>query len=316
MALRTEGFRLPCEQSNTAAQEVEAATTASPAVLLLRVSRPVFWSTTIWFYLLPLAGRPELLGTGPFWLGLLYHTLPFGLLLYGWNDFGDRVVDRLNPRKEDGIYGGRASDQELDRLPFWIGLVQAPFLLLFAASMGTGRTLLWFGALLLANVLYNSAPFFFKARPPFDLLNQTAYLLVFVLSSWLNNVPQAPWQTFVFGALFAMQCHLFGEIMDVGPDRDVGRNTTAVVLGALPSKALLVAWLLVEALFVVCFLPRALPVAAFLALAALWFALDMTLLYRDRPYPAGLLRLFALGLNGVTLASLGWIGSTGAFTQM
>jgi 4-hydroxybenzoate polyprenyltransferase len=31
---------------------------------------------------------------------------------------------------------------------------------------------------------------------------------------------------FVFGALFAMHSHLFGQIMDVAPDRLAGRRTT------------------------------------------------------------------------------------------
>src|SRR5260370_39704724 len=75
---------------------------------------------------------------------------------------------------------------------------------------------------------------------------QASYLLVFVLSSWLNGVPQLPWQTFAFGALFAMHSHLFGEVMDIVPDSESGRTTTAVRIGAVRTKLLMAVFLCVE----------------------------------------------------------------------
>src|SRR5207245_8564709 len=58
-----------------------------------------------------------------------------------------------------------------------------------------------FRSLLLAVGLYNAPKIAWKGRPPFDVLIQASYLLVFVLSSWLNNARQLPWQTFLFGAM-------------------------------------------------------------------------------------------------------------------
>jgi len=54
---------------------------------------------------------------------------------------------------------------------------------------------LWFAGLLLAVALYNAPRIGWKGRPPFDVLIQGSYLLVFVLSSWVNGVAQLPWQT-------------------------------------------------------------------------------------------------------------------------
>ena len=98
---------------------------------------------------------------------------------------------------------------------------------------------MWLAALLLAVFVYNARPFAWKGRPPFDVLIQASYLLVFVLSSWLNKMPQLPWQAFLFGAMFAMHSHLFGEVMDIEPDRKSGRKTLAIVLGTVPTKLLI-----------------------------------------------------------------------------
>ena len=58
---------------------------------LLKVARPGFWLTSIWFYLLPL-GRRAVWSEWTFWLGLFYVTLPLGLLIYGLDELGDVVV--------------------------------------------------------------------------------------------------------------------------------------------------------------------------------------------------------------------------------
>ncbi|MES2461337.1 MAG: UbiA family prenyltransferase [Armatimonadota bacterium] len=281
---------------------------------VLKASRPGFWSTAIWFYLLTVAQKP-VLGTWAFWLGVIYFSLPFGLLLYGWNDYGDRATDRINPRKGNYLYGARGNDVELARLPILIALVQIPFLAAFSVLVGADRVMPWFAVLLLVNYLYNNPPFRFKSRPGLELLNQTGYLLVFVMGSWLNGVPQLPWQTFVFGAVFAMQAHLFGQIMDIEPDRIAGRRTTAILLGVQPSKVLMILFLLFEAVLVWYYF-RSTIVTGFFALAALYFLLDLSLLVRGRFYKPWELQLFALGLNAVTLGSMGWFWVTGSLSVL
>jgi hypothetical protein len=56
--------------------------------------------------MLPLGGR-HVFGSLPFWLGIVYVTFPMGLLLYGWNDYVDFEVDRVNPRKGSFLFGAR-----------------------------------------------------------------------------------------------------------------------------------------------------------------------------------------------------------------
>src|SRR5205814_2936758 len=96
----------------------------------------------------------------------------------------------------------------------------------------------------------------------------------------------------------AMHSHLFGQIMDLDPDRRAGRRTLAGVLGAGPAKWLLVALLAAEAALIWMWAGD--PwLAAFLAASAVWFTLDVTLLWRDRPYSPGEMRLSFLGWNAV-----------------
>jgi len=115
-----------------------------------------------------------------------------------------------------------------------------------------------------------------------------------------------PWFTFLIGAMFAMHSHLFGQIMDLEPDRRAGRRTLAGVLHAGPAKWLLVGLLAAEAALIWTWAGD--PwLAAFLAASAVWFTLDVTLLWRDRPYSPGEMRLSFLAWNAVALASMPWI---------
>ena len=277
---------------------------AEEIAFLVKAARPGFWLTSIWFYLVPVGGRP-VLDQAAFWLGLMYVTFPLGLLIYGWNDIVDLEVDRFNPRKGTYLFGARGTPERLARLPWRIALVQVPFAVLFTLLLGP-KALAWFTALIVAAALYNCRPFAFKGRPGLDLLNQAGYLLVFVLASWLNGVPQVPWFTFLFGAMFAMHSHVFGEIMDLEPDRRAGRRTLAGVLHARPAKWLLVALLAAEAVLI--WRSAGDPwLAAFLAASAAWFTVDVSLLWRDRPYSPGEMRCLFLAWNAVALASIPWM---------
>jgi 4-hydroxybenzoate polyprenyltransferase len=215
---------------------------------LLQVSRPGLWTTTALFYLMPL-GHYIAFASARFWAGLVYVLIPLGFLLYGVNDIVDVEADRLNPRKGTFFFGSLGRAEQLAALRWQIVAVQIPFVAVFLVWIGP-RVLLWFSVLVLAVVLYNAPRIRCKARPPFDVLIQVSYLLVFVLSSWVNGAPQLPWQTFAFGGLFAMHSHLFGEVMDIAPDRESGRTTTAVRIGAVRTKLMIAVFLGVEAALV------------------------------------------------------------------
>ena len=169
--------------------------------------------------------------------------------------------------------------------------------------------------LLLAVGVYNAPRFAWKGHPPFDVAIQASYLLVFVLSSWLNNVPQLPWQTFLFGALFAMHSHVFGEVMDIEPDRLSGRQTTATVIGRVPAKLLIAALLAIETLLV-WFYFHDWMVTGFLALGALWFVLDATRLWRDRKYLPKEMRLFLWGWNLASGLGILWNWAQSSLTHV
>lgn len=268
---------------------------------VIMAARPGFWLTSIWFFLLPCGGvwvfdRPL------FWLGVLYVSLPLGLVIYGCNDLADRETDRLNPRKGTYLFGARGRDEELRRLPAAIALVQLPFLLIFLVALGP-KILPWLLTLLLLVALYNWPRWGFKNRPFVDMLNQAGYLLVFVLASWLAGVPQLSAPAFAFGLFFAMHAHLLGQIMDVDPDRRAGRRTTAVVLGVIRAKILLALLLAAEAALMA--FPLHQPLAA-LALVAggIYFLADAFLLWREKPYGSTMMRLYLLGWNAIALLTM------------
>jgi 4-hydroxybenzoate polyprenyltransferase len=135
------------------------------------------------------------------------------------------------------------------------------------------------------------------------------------LSSWLNKAPQLPWQTFLFGALFAMHSHVFGEVMDIGPDRLSGRQTTATLIGRVPAKFLIAGFLCIET-GLVSFYFHDLIIASFLALGMLWFVLDSAAVWKNRPYSPMEMRLFLWGWNIAALLGIFWNWKQGTLTHV
>jgi len=270
---------------------------------LIQVSRPGLWTTTALFYLMPLGSHVHW-RSAIFWVGLFYVLLPLGLLLYGANDIVDAQTDSLNPRKGTFLFGSRGGPEQLAALRWQIGIVQIPFLVAFFLLVGP-RILWWAGLLLVAVGVYNLPRFGWKGRPPFDVLIQSSYLLIFVLSSWLNHTSQLPWPTFLFGALFAMHSHIFGEVMDIDPDRLSGRRTTATVLGRVSSKTLMAVFLCVEAAIIFYWFQDRI-IAGFLALGAAWFLGDAVFVWKERAYRPRQMRLFMWSWNAVAVTGIVW----------
>ncbi len=273
---------------------------------LVKVARPGFWPTHLWFYLLPFSGR-QMFGSVPFWVGCVFVCFPLGILLYGWNDLGDVETDRINPRKDSWLFGARPDARLRRQLPWIIALVQVPFLICFVWLSGT-KMLGWFAIVLLTNASYNQMRF--KSRPVLDLLNQAGYLSIFVLASWLCSVPQLNLPAMLFSALFAMQSHLFGQLMDVHEDGAAGRRSTAVALGIVPAKRLLVAIMLVEsAIAFSCF--RGWFVGWFM-LAGAGFFLGDSLRGPER-YPIRFLQAFFILWNCLVLGTMYFVWRYGIF---
>jgi 4-hydroxybenzoate polyprenyltransferase len=294
-------------------QEKKPKRQVSGLAFLIQVSRPGLWSTTAMFYLVPL-GHADFLHSARLWLGLFFVLLPLGLVLYGANDIVDAETDLLNPRKGTFLFGSRGAREQLAALKWQIAAVQLPFLFAFYFLVGP-HILWWYAALLLAVGLYNAPRFGWKGRPPFDVLIQASYLLVFVLSSWLNHTPQLPWQTFLFGALFAMHSHVFGEVMDIEPDRMSGRRTTATVIGRVRAKFLIAVFLCFETSLIWTSF-RDWIVTGFLGIGALWFLVDATLLWKDRAYTPKQMRLFLWCWNAAALLGVFWNWTHSTLTHL
>lgn len=292
--------------------QIPARSRQSDFAFLLQVCRPGLWTTTALFYLMPL-GHSINFNSAKFWVGLVYVLIPLGFVLYGVNDIFDVEADRVNPRKGTYLFGSLGRREQLAALRWQIVALQIPFVAAFLIWIGA-QTLLWFAVLLLAVALYNAPQIRLKARPPFDVLMQASYLLVFVLSSWINGAPQLPWPTFVFGALFAMHSHLFGEVMDIVPDRESGRTTTAVRIGAVRTKLLMTVFLIVEVALVTRYFHDRV-IAAFLALGAAWFVADALCLWRNKPYSPKVMTLFMWMWNAAALLLIAWDYTQGTLTQ-
>ncbi|HEY0456361.1 MAG TPA: UbiA family prenyltransferase [Verrucomicrobiae bacterium] len=282
-------------------------------IFILKTARPGFWLTSVWFYLLPIA-QQQVFASPRFWVGLIFVTFPFGLLIYGWNDIMDAEVDRFNARKDTFLFGARGTAQELQWLPWIILLAQLPWAAVFISLEGP-QMVAWYAALVLATAVYNLPGIGFKNFPVLDMLNQLGYLLVFWLSSRLNHVPQLAWPAFVFGGLFAIHSHLLGQIMDATVDKQAGRKTTALTVGIVPAKCLLMLFLAVEAGLVFYFFGDRM-VAAFLLAGMAWFSLDAFFVFRERAYPLWFTRGILLGWNGMAIGSAWWVWSRGTFSHV
>lgn len=278
----------------------------------LKVSRPGLWFQTLWLYLLPTSQHPEVFSRLEFWVGAVFVTYPLNLLVYGWNDVVDREVDRLNPRKDSFLFGARGGASELASVPTLVATVNLPFFVVLSWLGGPRVAALLLG-IVAVNAVYNQPRRGLRGRPPFELVNQLGYLLLLPLSSQLNAMPHLRAGAVLYLVLFCTHAHLMGEIMDVDPDRLAGRRTTATVIGVLPAKGLVLALVLVESLLLLrVFDERAL--AGFLALGALWLALDLFVLWRGRPYSRRQFQLFGLALNAFGFASIAWVWWRGSLT--
>ena len=131
----------------------------------------------------------------------------------------------------------------------------------------------------------------------------------------LNNLEVLPWQTLVYLSLFAFQAHIAGEIMDIEPDLEAGKRTTATLLKRKNSKLLMLALLLLES-FLVWVWFQDIVLASFLGVFALWLAFDVFVFFKNRPYTLSQMKLFGYAINLSAILSMAWVLHSGTLVQV
>lgn len=275
----------------------------------LKTSRPGLWFPTIWLYVIPTSGL-VIWGDITFWVGLIYFTFPFNYLIYSWNDWADTKIDDLNPRKNTFLFGA-VSNHSLKKEIIWVNIVtQVPFLLFFTYHTGYYMGW-WLVTLVFLNYMYNDAKMRVSSRPPFELFVSLGYLLALVLSVRLNGNIVVPVTTYFYLMLFAIQSHLIGEVMDIAPDRAGGRKTIATVLGYRWSKLLLAIIVGVEA-YILLQIANEFLLGVFLIFYAAYMVVDAFFIFKNKPYPLPLIKLFGICANIAALTTMVWLWITGS----
>ena len=98
--------------------------------------------------------------------------------------------------------------------------------------------------------------------------------------------------------------------MDIDEDRKAGRKSTAIMIGVVPAKLLLVT--IMVCLAMIAYQNFQGPtVAIFMTLGAVFFAFDTC--FGPSRYPVWFSRLFFLGWNLVVIASMHFVWKYGIF---
>ena len=279
----------------------------------LKTSRPGLWFATVWLYLLPTSGMEVVWQSSAFWIGLFYVCFPLNFLVYGWNDAADWKIDQENPRKGNFLFGAKGTEEQLKRIWIPIVLSQVLFFPVFAYLVGAKILLILVG-LVAINGLYNMPRWGLRSVPPWELVCQFGYLLVAPFSMWLNNTPALPWVTMFYLALFAVQSHLMGEVMDMVPDRASGRRTVATKIGIIKTKWLIIGIVLVE-VGLLFFVFKDFFFGGMLAVGLVWLLIDLFLVFKTKQYTLTQMKLFGWGCNGIAILSMAYVWYSGCLCQ-
>ena len=239
---------------------------------------------------------------------------PLNFLVYGWNDSVDFETDQANPRKDSFWFGARGTKAQLEHL--WkpmliVHLLFMPYLI----YLGSYKMILIITLFLIINALYNLKENGIRSRPPFELLCQIGYLLVVPLSMLINDTAMLPWQTFIYLFLFSMQSHLIGEVMDIEPDRQSHRKTTATILGMKKTKMLIIGIVCLEVVFLF-YVFKDFVFGSVLAFGLIWLLLDLLIIYRSQKYSIGQMKFFAFGSNIIAIATIAYVWYTGCLLEV
>ena len=279
----------------------------------LKVSRPGLWFATGWLYLLP-TSQMDIWSSTAFWIGYFYVTFPINFMVYGWNDIVDREIDLKNPRKDTFWFGAKGTKQQLQSLWKPILLVQIPFITYFI-YLADWKIILIFLGFIIINGLYNLPKNGLRSNPPWELACQIGYLLIVPMSILINEAAPLPWQTYLYLLLFAFQSHLIGEVMDIIPDRQSGRRTTATILGLKKTKLLIISIVFLE-VALLFFVFKEYIFGGMLAFGLLWLIIDLAVIFKTKNYTVKQMKLFGLLSNVVAICSMAYVWYSGCLLKI
>lgn len=279
----------------------------------LKISRPGLWFPTIWIYLVPFGLEANFWNEWTFWLGLFFVTFPLNYLVYGLNDFNDFNADEINDRKGNFLFGAKSTKVQLASVPKKVAFIMLPFIIVFTIISGF-KMMLLLVFMVVINILYNFKPFRIKERPPFEICIQIGYVFTAFFSIALNGLQMLPWQTILYLTLFAFQAHIAGEIMDIEPDLQANKKTTATLIGRKNTK-LLMLFLLAFETFILWFWFQDLVLSGFLGIFSLWLIADIFFLFKEKPYTLKQMKLFGIAMNISAILSMIWVLYSGKLLQ-
>lgn len=233
---------------------------------LLSLSRPRFWTYLAGPYVVgyTLAARNlSDFQSATFWYSLFYFLVPANLFLYGINDYFDRHIDRVNPKKKDKE---TSVSQSESALVINFVLLSLLFVLPLLAYLNRPAisVLLCF---LVLSAFYSAPPIRLKTIPFLDSISNMLYILPGILG-YVQLLPGQPsLSTILYLACWPAAMHLFSAIPDIESDKKSGIETSATVLGKPMSLLLcLILWLIfaiyatsIDNLFVVSFIYPSIP---------------------------------------------------------
>lgn len=103
--------------------------------------------------------------------------------------------------------------------------------------------------------------------------------------------------------------------MDIEPDLEAGKKTTATLLKRKNSKILMLLLLLSES-FLVWYWFHDLILSVFLLVFSLWIVLDVLVFFKDRPYTLSQMKLFGYAINIFAILSMIWVLYSGTLLQV
>ncbi|MEZ4797205.1 MAG: UbiA family prenyltransferase [Flavobacteriaceae bacterium] len=279
----------------------------------LKISRPGLWFPTVWIYLVPFSLESNFWNEYLFWIGLVFVTFPLNYLVYGLNDYNDQKADKYNLRKGNFLFGAKSTKEQLANVPKKIVLIVLPFILYFTYISGW-KMLLLLLFMIVINILYNFSPFRIKERPPFEIFIQVGYVFTAFFSVLLNDLQMLPWETILYLCLFAFQAHIAGEVMDIEPDLESNKKTTATLIGRKKTKAIMLLLLLIET-YILWFWFKDYVLSGFLGLFSIWLMIDILVIFKDKPYSVKQMTLFGIAMNVSAILSMIWILYSGKIMQ-